>query len=97
MFLRTLLTLQHQREKSPLKMEPNTQVNGWALKDTGMVFRYGLTTQGTKVAGETIRQTEKESFIMQMEMSMMEIGKMTKLTVKVNTLMQMVRFMMEIG
>lgn len=57
------------------------------VKDTVQVFRSGLMELNTKVNGEIIRQTGKESSGMLTVTSMREIGKMIRLMALVFILM----------
>ena len=48
-------------------------------QDTVLEFKFGPMEQNMKVNGGIIKQTVKENFGMQMEISMKESGKMIKL------------------
>lgn len=66
-------------KQSNLKMELFTQASGGEVLDMDMVCKFGLMVQSIRGIGTMARQLAKENSYMWMEISMMVIGRMTKL------------------
>jgi len=70
-------------------MERDTQANGSATREMGMVSKFGLTNHDTKDIGKTIKRMGRAHCIMQMATFILGIGRMIKLMAGESTHMTM--------
>ena len=80
-----------------MKTKLDSKDNGKEITDTGLVFRYGLMVQNTRVTGRITKLMDKEPSGMCMVTNTMENGREIKLMVLENTLIATVQLMKVIG